>query len=166
LGEEENIPLVDEQQKTASIFYLIVAILLVSLVWLLNRQYAVFDQIPIRLQTAYERNGESPPVWLSNWAHWAMLTPIERSFETVNRCLRLLGETPTIHSTPSERAKSLAKKLPNAANTIETLTEQLQATLFTPNPGHVGRARRASLTIWLYTIQSIFHKILYGSPIE
>jgi hypothetical protein len=166
LGEEENLPLAELQSTTASYLYLIAAVLLVGSMWLLNRQYAVFDQIPIRLQTAYERNGESPPAWLSNWAHWVTLTPIERSFETVNRCLRLLGETPTLHSTPSERAQSLVKKLPSAASAIETLAEQLQATLFTPTPGHAGRARRASLTIWLYTIQSIFHRILYGSPIE
>lgn len=166
LGEEENLPPIEEQTGIASYLYLIAAVLLVVSVWLLNRQYAVFDKIPIRMQAVYERSGEKPPAWLSNWAQWAVLTPIERSFETVNRCLRLLGETPTIHSTPSERATFLAKKLPNAASAIETLTEQLQATLFTPHPGHAGRARRASLTIWLYTIQSIFHKILYGSPIE
>ena len=166
LGEEENLPLVDEQPTTASYLYLIIAALLVGSAWLLNRQYAVFDQIPIRLQTAYERNGDSPPAWLSNWAHWAMLTPIERSFETVNRSLRLLGENPPIHSTPAERAKLLEKKLPKAINAIETLAEQLQATLFTPNPGHAGRARRASLKVWLYTIQSLIEKILYGRPIE
>lgn len=166
LGKEDNLPPIEEQTTTATYLYLIAAMLLAVLVWLLNRQYAVFDQIPIRMQAVYERSGEKPPAWLSNWVQWAVLTPIERSFETVNRCLRLLGEIPTIHSTPSERAKLLTKKIPKATSAIETLAEQLQTTLFTPHPGHAGRARRASLTIWLYTIQSIFHGILYGSPIE
>lgn len=147
-------------------YYLGATAILVSVLWLINRQYAVFDQIPIRLQTAYERNGGRSPAWLVNWSHWATLTPIERSFETINRSLRLLGESPAFYTTPSERAKFLVKKLPIATSDIEMLLEQHQASLFTPNPGHARLARRASLNIWLYTIQSIIQKFLYGRPIE
>jgi hypothetical protein len=166
---ETNVPSLTEEQPTNNVnvfLYPALAGLLVGLLWLLNRQYAVFDQIPIRLQTAYERNGGHSPVWLANWSHWAVLTPIERSFETINRSLRLLGEPPAFYATPTERANVLVKKLPTATVDIETLLEQHQASLFTPNPGHAGLARRASLNIWLYTIQSIIHRFLYGRPIE
>jgi len=142
------------------------AVALAALLWLLNRQYDIFDQIPVRLQAAYEYNGGRSPEWLINWSHWARLTPIERSFETINRSLRLLGETPASHATPSERAKSLVKKLPVATSDIETLLEQHQASLFTPTPGQTKLARRASLNIWLYTIQSFIDRFLYGQPIE
>ena len=121
---------------------------------------------PIRLQAAYELNGGRSPAWLVNWSYWARLTSIERSFETINRSLRLLGESPAFYATPSERANSLVRRLPIAASDIETLLEQHQASLFTPDPGSAGLARRASLNIWLYTIQSIIHKFLYGRPIE
>lgn len=168
LGETDVPPLVDAQPtiSATTFLYPVLAVLLIALLWLLNRQYAVFDQIPTRLQTAYERNGGRSPAWLVNWSHWATLTPIERSFETINRSLHLLGESPTFYATPSERAKSLVKRLPIATSDIETLLEQHQASLFTPNPGNAGLARRASLNIWLYTIQSIIHKFLYGRPIE
>ena len=157
---------VTEQFIPNTIIYAIIAITLLVVFWLMNCRYAFVERIPVRLQIAYERNGGRSPAWLANWARWATLTPIERSFETVNRSLRLLGETPAFFATPVERAKSLVKKLPVAASDIETLLEQHQASLFTPDPGHVGIARRASLNIWFHTIQSIIRKFLYGRPIE
>jgi hypothetical protein len=95
-----------------------------------------------------------------------MLTPIERSFETINRSLRLLGAPPAYYATPAERAKALRKKLPVAESAIDTLLVQHQASLFTPASGEPGLARRASLDIWFYTVQSIIRKFLYGPPIE
>jgi transglutaminase-like putative cysteine protease len=149
-----------------SVIYTIIAVILIVAFWLMNRRYALVDQIPVRLQTAYERSGGRSPAWLANWARWATLTPIERSFEMVNRSLRLLGESPASYATPAERAKSLMKKLPVVTGDVETLLEQHQASLFTPDPGNVGLARRASLNIWLQTLRGIIQKFLYGRPIE
>lgn len=166
-GAEPPLPL-DAQLAAATnrLLYLALGTTLLGLLWLLNRQYAVFDRIPVRLQTAYERNGGRSPAWLNNWAHWARLTLIERAFETVNRCLRLLGRSPAYSTTPAERANSLMKELPDASGAIETLLTQHQTSLFTPKSGDTGLARRASLRIWLYTVQSIIKKFLYGRPIE
>jgi transglutaminase-like putative cysteine protease len=166
LGETDLPPTADGQPGVNTFIYPVLAVALAALLWLLNRQYDIFDQIPVRLQAAYEYNGGRSPEWLINWSYWALLTPIERSFETINRSLRLLGETPASHATPSERAKSLLKKLPVATSDIETLLEQHQASLFTPNPGQTKLARRASLNIWLYTIRSFIDRFLYGQPIE
>jgi hypothetical protein len=141
-------------------------VILTGVLWFINNRYAVIDRMPVYLQAAYERNGGRAPAWLANWARWALLTPIERSFETVNRSLRLLGETPASYATPAERAKSLEKRLPVAASFIETLLNQHQASLFTPDPGQPGLARRASLHIWYLTLQSILQRFLYGRPIE
>jgi transglutaminase-like putative cysteine protease len=146
-------------------YYLAAILFLVGIFWFANARYAFFNQVPVYLKAAYERNGGHPPSWLTNWARWAMLTPIERSFETINHSLRLLGNSPAYYATPAERAKSLAGKLPVAAEAIQTLLEQHQASLFTPNPGQANLARRASLTIWSLTIKSIIQKFLYGPPI-
>jgi len=148
------------------LYYLAATVILAGLLWFLNNRYAVIDRVPVYLQSAYERNGGQPPAWLANWARWATLTPIERSFETINRSLRLLGEPPAFYATPAERARSLLKKLPVAASSIETLLSQHQASLFTPHPGQPVLARRASLDIWFYTVQTIIRRFLYGQPIE
>jgi len=166
LTETDELTDLDLQPTTNPVYYALLAASLLGLFWLINRQYSVLDQIPVRIRIAYERNGGRPPAWLINWARWATLTPTERAFETVNRSLRLLGESPAYHATPTERVELLTKKLPTATNQIEILSDQHLASLFTPNPGNVGRARRASLSIWLYTIHSIIKRILYGRSIE
>lgn len=148
------------------LYYIPAAIVLLALLWFLNYRYAFLDRVPVYLQATYERNGGRAPSWLANWARWAMLTPIERSFETVNRSLRLLGAPPVYYATPAERAKSLQMKLPVAAGAIETLLGQHQASLFTPDPGQPGQARRASLDIWYYTLRTIIQRLLYGQTLE
>jgi hypothetical protein len=135
--------------------YIGAAILLLAAFWFANLKYAVIDKIPVRLQRAYERNDGKAPAWIKNWARWTTLSSIERSFETINRSLRLLNAPPAIRATPSERADALAQQLPKAASAISTLTEQHLASLFTPQPGDTSRAQRASFAIWLYTLQAI-----------
>ena len=165
---EEGITPTAEQPVTVNplFYYLAVTVLLIIILWILNNRFSVIDRVPVYLQTAYERNGGRSPAWLANWARWTTLTPIERSFETINRSLRLLGEPPAFYATPNERAKSLSKKLPLATNSIETLLSQHQASLFTPDPGNPGLARRASLSIWLRTLQSFARRFLYGQSID
>ncbi|MFL7867702.1 MAG: DUF4129 domain-containing transglutaminase family protein [Anaerolineales bacterium] len=140
--------------------YISMALLLLAGFWFVNRKYAFIDKIPVRLQGAYEQNEGKAPAWIKNWARWTTLSPIERSFETINRSLRLLGAPPAIRATPSERAEALTHKLPRAASAINTLTEQHVATLFTPQPGDASRAQRASFTIWLYTLQAIIRNFM------
>ena len=163
---EEALPFIEEQTGINPLYFLALTIFLLGVLWMLNWQYAVLEKIPVRLQTAYERSGGRSPDWLANWARWTTLTPIERSFETINRSLRLLGEAPVVFATPSERAQLLTRKLPVATEAITILSKQHQDSLYTPKPGDVSMARRASLSIWLYTIQSIYKRILYGTPIE
>ena len=137
------------------LFYVSIFVILASVFLFLNQRYMLIDSIPVRIQASYEKGGGEAPVWITNWAKWTTLTPIERSFETINRSLRLLGETPPVYATPTERARVLTELLPNARDTINLLAEQHQASLFTFQPGHTGIARRASLSIWLYTIQKV-----------
>jgi transglutaminase-like putative cysteine protease len=155
LPEDISIPEAAPASTNYRYLYFAAAALLLAVFWFVNRKFAVIDSIPIRLQSAYERSDGRAPAWVRDWARWTSLSPIERSFETINRCLRLLGEPPAVRATPSERADVLAQKLPKAESAITTLTDQHQASLFTPTPGDAGRARRASLAIWWYTIQAI-----------
>lgn len=140
--------------------YITATVLLLAALWFINRKYAVIDNLPVRLQKTYERNDGQAPAWIKNWARWTALSPIERSFETINRSLRLLDAPPALRATPSERADALALKLPSAASAISTLTDQHLASLFTPQPGDANRAQRASIVIWLYTLQTIIQNFV------
>ncbi len=163
--DDQNLPediFIPESALITNYRYLYISatVFLLAAFWFINRRYAVIDNIPIRLQGAYERNEGQAPAWIKNWARWARLSPIERSFETINRSLRLLDAPPAIRATPSERADALAQKLPRAASAISTLTEQHLASLFTPQPGDASRAQRASFAIWLYTLQTIIQNFM------
>ncbi|GAB4503324.1 MAG: transglutaminaseTgpA domain-containing protein [Anaerolineales bacterium] len=146
------------QPKTALPLLLGVAGLALSALWLLDRRYALLRRLPLHLQAIYEKNDRRAPSWLIYWTGWTLLTPFQRSFETVNLSLRLLGEPPALFYTPAERAHALEQHLPEAASAIHTLLTQHQASLFTPQKGHLGQSRRASLTIWLYTLRKLFHR--------
>lgn len=156
LEEKANLP-PDEQSRLLPILFALVSLVLLAL-WLLDRRYAFSRRLPLRLRAVYERNGGQAPPWLAYWAGWTLLTPLQRSFETVNLSLRLLGKPPALFHTPAERARSLEQCLPEAADAIRTLLAQHQASLFTPQRGHLGQSRRASFTIWLYTLRMVLRR--------
>jgi len=124
-----------------------------------NSRYAVVESLPIRLQSIYERNGRQAPSWIKNWVRWNSLTSIQRSFETINRSLRLLGEAPAISLTPEERARKLEAILPVAAQHIHILSNEHQISLFTQAEGDTRIAKSASLMIRLYTLQAIMRRL-------
>jgi len=166
LEEDVEIPTASNQGAGRFIFPLGITAILLSIMWLFDRKYAMIHRFPSKLQAAYERNGGQAPLWIIRWARWNLLTPIERSFETINRSLHLLGEIPPISDTPTERAHTLGQKLPNASDAIQTLVIEHQASLFTPTPGHVGRARRASLVILLYTFRMILQRFWINNIVK
>jgi hypothetical protein len=97
--------------------------------------------------TRYAKSGSRPPGWLSNWAKWAKLVPIERAFHAINLSLRWLGETQPSYITPAERTQILAKLLPSVSESINDLAREYQTALFTSRPANLSLARRASLKI-------------------
>lgn len=156
--EEVDIPAGSNPNRRPYLVYLGWTVFLIVVVWLLNRKYAVVDRFPAQLQAVIEKNGGQAPTWIAHWARWNLLTPVEQSFETINRSLRLLGKKPCPHHTPAERARALQERLPAASSAIQTLAAQHQAALFTPQMGHTGRARHASFTIWLYTLRMLWQR--------
>ncbi len=158
-GVEEDVEIpVASNQRTANLIRMGAAAVLSGALFLLDRKYAIVGRFPVYLQTAYEKNGGQAPTWIARWAGWTLLTPIQRAFETVNQSLGLLGETPSPYHTPAERARALEQRLPQAASAIRGLATQHQAALFTPQAGHTSKARRASFTIWLYTLHILLQR--------
>ena len=103
--------------------------------------------LPIRLKATLERFALTPPRWLERWAYLAALTPIERTFGVVYRCLRRLGGLSSPSRTPAEAAAALAGLLPEAAAAIQTLLREYEHSLYSLRLGHLHPARRAAATI-------------------
>jgi len=118
------------------------------------------------LQSAYERNGLQTPIWIINWERWIKISPIEKSFESVNLGLRLLDKPMPLHATPIERAQRLTIILPKAENEINTLLDEHQTSLYTSRQADVIRARRAAFKIrWQVLLERIRY-LIEGKPTE
>ena len=128
-------------------------IVLAALIFYLKRRYAPNLQTAQILKTVVERSGWETPQWLNRWVRWTELTPIERSFQSVNTALRWMDKPPSVDITPAERASLLTSLLPSASADIESVLREHQSALFTRRGGDALLARRAA--------RNILYQVLY-----
>ena len=129
------------------VFALIVALLRINpfgvFTYLMDAdQRAAPQPFPILLKRFLEKRGLTPPGWLLRWGYLAELTPLERSFTTIYRNLRWLGEKPSPAQTPAEAAAALAEHLPNVSKEIYALLYEYQRHLYSQMHGYRPFARR------------------------
>lgn len=110
------------------------AVGIIFLVWRSRERYD-FSSVPIAMERTMVRIGLRPPKIVIQWARWAGLPPLTRSYLQINNALRRLGEKPGIEETPSERADRLSFKLPPAKDSAQKLVTAYQAVMFSPEPG-------------------------------
>ncbi|MFH2104460.1 MAG: transglutaminaseTgpA domain-containing protein [Chloroflexota bacterium] len=130
-------------------------IVLLLVVWLLDRRYFVIRRFPIHINTILARNEIESPDWLTRWVAWVELLPVERDFAAINWSLRRMKNPPQVHATAAERAGKLKQLLPNAASEIESLASEHETAMYTPEPANEARARSASLVIRWRTVQAL-----------
>ena len=115
--------------------------------FLLNRRYSLSDRLPSAVRATIERSGIETPHWILNWERWAQLSPIEKSFESVNFGLRQMSAPAQVDATPIERADKLIKILPDAAPPIKILLDEHQTSLYTSRTADPVEARRAAFAL-------------------
>jgi len=118
------------------------------------------------LKNSIERNGMQVPQWVINWERWVNISPIERSFESINFGLQLLEQPMPIYATPSERAKNLGTLLPKVANEINTLLDEHQTSLYTSRHANATLAKRVAIKIRWHAILEKVRYILEGKPVN
>ncbi len=126
-------------------------VLLLLIAFLLKRRFAPNTRTAQILKNIVERNGWESPAWLNRWVRWTSLTPIERSFQSINTGLQWMGKPQPVHVTPAERARTLMELIPSAAPAIETLLREHQSALFSRREGNASLTRRAAWNV-LYQI--------------
>jgi transglutaminase-like putative cysteine protease len=149
---EDEVPADTSQANPWGRFFIFISLvfLLAIGMYLLNR-HSPMAHLPVYLAERYAKSGSEPPRWLSNWANWSRLLPIERIFHTVNLSLRWLGEARPSYITSAERARTLAKLLPAAQDAIDRLAHEHETALFTPGAANLALARRAGFKIIVET---------------
>jgi transglutaminase-like putative cysteine protease len=166
LIEEKNIAANTDVSFSLRLYLIPLFIILATLTVYFGRKYSVPANIPTLLRSAYERNNIQAPAWILNWEQWINISPIERSFESINFSLRLLDTPLPIHATPIERAQGLIQILPKVENEVNTLLDEHQTSLYTSRQADVIRARRAAFTIRWQALLERVRYLLEGKPDE
>jgi transglutaminase-like putative cysteine protease len=136
---------------------------LVALTIYLSRRYALPVRVPALMRTTMERNGIEVPAWIIHWERWTIMSPIERSFESINFGLRRLKQPAPIHATPIERANSLADILPQLKIEIKVLLDEHQTSLYTSRVADEKQARRAAFKIRTQVSLALIRYLLTGN---
>ncbi|HNO94199.1 MAG TPA: transglutaminaseTgpA domain-containing protein [Anaerolineales bacterium] len=132
----------------------------------LKRRFAPQVTVASVMKRAIDRSGWNAPRWLRRWLAFATQPAIQRHFHNINISLRLLKRPQPVHVTAAERAQTLKGLLPSASASIDSLLNELQAELFTPNGGNEAIARRAAWDILSKTVQSKLKIIILGYNYE
>ena len=151
-----------EAPLNPSLYLIPLLIIFAALIIYFNRRHT----IPVLLRTAIERSGAQAPNWIIHWEYWVSLSPIERSFESINFGLRLLKNTAPVHATPIERADALVKLLPKIENQIKTLLDEHQTSLYTSKEADAARARQAAFNIRIHVLTEKVRYIVEGTPTQ
>jgi transglutaminase-like putative cysteine protease len=161
LGADGTVPPVG---TTFRLLYLILFfIVLAGLTIYLSQRYTISTRIPGFLRTSIERNGSPAPAWIINWERWVSLSPIEKSFESINFGLRSFREPAPIHATPIERADKLSTMLPHMKNPIKVLLDEHQTSLYTSGVADVARAQQAAFQIRTQVLVSVWRHFWTGT---
>lgn len=148
-------------------FYLIsLSAIVLALMIYLSLRYSIATRVPVFLRATIERTGIEVPIWVTRWEKWVKLSPIEKSFESVNFALRYLDQAVPAHTTPIERAAKLTRILPGKADQIKILLDEHQTSLYTSRIADITEARRAALNLRGQVILERIRYLFFGKPMR
>ncbi len=162
---DENLDAATQQGNSfsPSIYLLLSFITFTTLTIFLSRRYNMSARVPVFIRATMERTGIEAPAWIIHWERWSSLSPIERSFESINFGLRQVNQPAPLHATPLERAKSLANILPQLEIVIKVLLDEHQTSLYTSRVADERQARRAASQIRTQVVLALLRFFWTGS---
>jgi hypothetical protein len=105
------------------------------------------EPLPVQVDHSIRRLGITPPNFLRQWATQALLSPLGRAYQEVNKALDRLRKAPPIDATPAERAVALAQALPEAAKPAQKLLKEYEFGTYSTHPVDVNAAQQAGSEI-------------------
>ena len=165
--DEGLTPTAEPVAPTVPTFYwILLSLPVLGIIVFLSQRYSLAARVPVFLRTTIERTGIEVPLWVTRWEKWVKLSPIEKSFESVNFGLRYLDQAVPVHATPIERAAKLTRILPEKADQIKILLDEHQTSLYTSRVADITEARRAALNVRAQVIVERFRYLFFGKPMR
>jgi transglutaminase-like putative cysteine protease len=72
------------------------------------------DPLPVLVERLLMKNGKTVPVWLQRWSHLASMSHAEKAYRHLCRSIKIMGQALNPAQTPSERAQTLTRLIPQA----------------------------------------------------
>ena len=112
--------------------------------------------LPVMLANAYAGLSLTPPGWLTRWAYFSGLGPVERAFGVVYQSLRWLREEAAPSRTPAEAAARLEWLLPEVSEQIRALAFQYERAVFSIDHYDLDIARQSIKPIRRQALRAAF----------
>lgn len=166
IDEGVTAPVEPAAPAVPTLYLILLFALFLALAVFLSQRYELTARVPVFLRATIERTGIEVPVWVTYWEKWVKLSPIEKSFESVNFALRYLDQPVPVHITPIERAAKLTRLIPEKADQIKILLDEHQTSLYTSRIADVTQARRAALNLRMQVILERIRYLFFGKPMR
>jgi hypothetical protein len=144
--------------------YLVAIILggmgILLLLWYIILPRIRFDRFISWVQRWLEKVGAPVPRQLERWRQYLAMTPIERSYLTLDWAFGALHQEKNSAETPAEKLRRFKKIFPEAAQSAAGLVDEFQCHQFSPRKADIRRANqlgwkirweiiRKQIRIWL-----------------
>lgn len=116
------------------------------------------DPFPVIIEKRLQERGLSSPTWVSQWARFSKLTPMEKLFSRINLALMVLRKKIDPGATPSERMDRLVEAVPDTREPAAAMLKEYHAEEYSPQKGDYEQARIAQRTILRRTFASFFNR--------
>ena len=112
------------------------------LLWTIVLPRVHFDRFIGWLQIWLARIGAPVPRQLERWRRYLAMTPIERSYRTLDWAFAVLHQEQNVAETPAEKLKRFKKAFPIAAQPATDLVEEFQCHQFSPRQADIQKANK------------------------
>ena len=158
---EPTVPGASDTGAATPLWGVLIALvlILISRFWQARRRGGLLP-LPVLLEAGIRRLGMQPPAVLRRRSRLAVMPPLARAYQEFNSALARLGAYPESADTPAERAAALIRLLPDAEEPAGRLLAEYHVSAYSPRPGNLHDAQRASRSIRLLSWRSVLRRLV------
>jgi transglutaminase-like putative cysteine protease/drug/metabolite transporter superfamily protein YnfA len=128
-------------------------------IWWENVTQGFASPLAVQVERSFNHLGFTPPRFIQRWAFYALLPPLGRAYQEVNRALNRLQKRPAENATPSERTEILIQLLPEAVKPAQILLKEYEFGTYSTHSVDIYSAWQASHEIRRLSINARFQKL-------
>ena len=139
----------------------LIGLLVVAIVLIRPTYFKInIEPLPVLLENTLVKNGKPVPGWLARWSALARMSAPERAFRQMGQSIRIMGQPLNPAQTPAERAQTLNRLLPDAAQFIQDIISEYHLDKFSNHIINEERAKNAGHQVRKLALQTRIQKFL------